>query len=143
MILDWFLVGNTGICFNFYAPFRVEQRGDDNHGSGGTDETEKFAVDAAGGLPVFGASEVHTGTVDMFDGASGVFEGRGDKGEALIGLFGDVRLVCTNRAGAGDMNVIADTDGAGEADHRLEGRGAGDIASKCHVNWMLQSRDIG
>lgn len=65
----------------------------------------------------------------MFDGASSVFEGRGDKGQALIGLFGDVGVVCTNRAGAGDVDVIADADGARKADNGLEGGCAWDICA--------------
>ena len=123
---------DVGVGFDFYAPFGVEQRGDDDHGGGGADEAEELAVDAAGGLPVFGVGEVHAGAVDVFEGAAGVFERGGDEGEALVGLFGDVGVVCAYGAGAGDVDVVADADGAGETDDGLEGRGAGDVGAVGH-----------
>jgi hypothetical protein len=93
MILDWFLVRNTSVGFDFYTPIWVEEGGYDDHGGGGTDEAEEFAVYAAGGFPVFGMGEVHAGAVDVLDGAAGVFKCGGDQGEALVGLFGDVGFV--------------------------------------------------
>jgi hypothetical protein len=132
MILDWFLVRNPSVGFDFYAPFGVEQGGDHDHSGGGTDEAEEFAVDAAGGLPVFGVGEIHAGAVDVLNGAAGVLERGGDEGEALVGLFGDVGLVCAYRARTGDMDVVANADGAGEADNGLEGAGAGDVPAVGH-----------
>src|SRR5258708_38868896 len=105
MILDWFLIWNTSVGFDFYTPFWVEQGGDHDHGGGGTDEAEELAVDAAGGLPVFSVGEVHAGAVDVLDGAARVLEGCGDEGEALVGLFGGVSLIRAHRACAGDMEV--------------------------------------
>ena len=136
MILDWFLVRNTSVGFDFYTPFGVEEGGYHDHGGGRTDEAEELAVDAAGGLPVFGTSEVHAGAVDVLDGTAGLLECGGDEGEALVGLFGDVGVVCAYGAGAGDVDVVADADGAGEADDGLEGRGAGDVGAVAHEGWM-------
>ena len=44
----------------------------------GYELTEELAVDAAGGLPVFGVGEIHASAIDVFDGAAGISEGRGD-----------------------------------------------------------------
>jgi len=142
MILDWFLVRNASVGFDFYAPFGVEQRGDHDHGGGGTDEAEELAVDAAGRLPVCGVGEVHAGAVDVLDGTAGVLERGGDESEALVGLFGDVGLICAYRAGAGDVDVIADADSAGEADDRLEGAGAGDVPAVGHISYGIAGRRV-
>src|SRR5258708_19816012 len=120
MILDWFLIWNTSVGFDFYTPFWVEQGGDHDHGGGGTDEAEELAVDAAGGLPVLSVGEVHAGAVDVLDGAAGVLERGGDEGEALFCLLGDVGFVGAHGAGAGDVDLVAHADGSGEANHRLE-----------------------
>jgi hypothetical protein len=132
MILDWFLIRNTGVSFDFYAPLRVEQGGYHDHGGGGTDEAKEFAVDAAGCLPVLGVGEVHAGAVDVLDGTARVLKCGGDEGEALVGLFGYVGLVRAYGAGARDVDLVADADGAGEADDGFEGRGAGDICAFGH-----------
>src|SRR5438067_2060643 len=121
MILDWFLIWNASVRFYFDPPVRVEEGGYDDHGGGGTDDSEDLAVDVAGGLPVFSAGEVHAGAVDMLDGTAGVFECCGDEGEALASLFGDIGLIGADGTGAGDMDLVADSDGAGEADDGLEG----------------------
>jgi len=91
-------------------------------------------VDAAGLLPVVDVSEVHAGAIDVVDGAAGVGEGSGDEGEALLGLIGDAGVVGSDGAGAGDMNVIADADGSGEADDGFEGEVPG-----CSVGWRMMS----
>ena len=78
MILDWFLIWNASVGFDFYAPLWVKQSGDDNHGGRRTDEAEEPAVDAAGSLPVFGVGKIDPSAVDVFDGDAGIFEGRGD-----------------------------------------------------------------
>ena len=145
MILDWFLLWNAGVGFDFDAPVWVEQGGDDDHGGGGADEAEELAVDAAGGLPVFGVGEVDAGAVDVLDGTAGVFECGGDEGEALVGLFGDVGVVGADGAGAGDVDMVADADGAGEADDGLEGRWCRGCWcvwswSWMHVIWLNQAR---
>jgi hypothetical protein len=130
------LFGNAGIGFNLNAPIWVEQTGDDDHGGGGKDDAEEFAVDSAGRLPVFDVREIHAGAVDVLDGRAGVFESGGDEGEALVGLFGDVGVIGTNGASAGDVDVVADADRAGETDDGLEGRCAGDVRAFGHVSWM-------
>jgi hypothetical protein len=132
MILDWFLIWNASVGFDFYSPIWVEQGGYDDHGGGGTDEAEELPVDAACGLPVFSVGEIHAGAVDVLDGTACVLERGGDEGEALVGLFGDVGVVCAYGPGAGDVDVVADADGAGEADDGLEGRGAGDVGAFGH-----------
>jgi hypothetical protein len=48
----------------------------------------------------------------MFDGRASVLECCRDDGEALVGLFGYVLVVRANRASSGDVNLIADSDGA-------------------------------
>ena len=143
MILDWFPIWNTSVRFDFYAPVWVEEGRDDDHGGGRADEPEELAVDAAGGLPVFCASEVHSRAVDVFDGAAGVLESSGDKGEALVGLFGDVGVVRPNRAGAGDMDEVADAHGAGEANDGLEGRCACDVFASLSFLWVLRWMLVG
>src|ERR1700677_3929294 len=133
MILDWFPIWNASVRFDFNAPVWIEQGGDDDHGGGRADEAEELTVDAAGWLPVLGVGEVHAGAVDVFEGTTSVLEGGGDKGETLVGLFGDVGDVGTNGTGARDVDMIADPDGAREADDGLEGRGAGDVLAIGHV----------
>ena len=136
MILDWFLIWNASVRFDFYSPFGVEKGGYHDHGGGGTDEAEEPAVDAAGGLPVFGVGEVHASAVDVLDGTAGVLECGGDEGEALVGLFGDVSFVRAYWTGARNVDVVADADGAGEADDGLERRGAGDVGAFGHESSM-------
>src|SRR6266567_4015123 len=123
------LVGNAGICLNFYAPAGVEELLDDDHGGGGTDDGEELAMDAADDLPVVSVGEVHAGAVDVLDGGAGVLESGGDDVEALFGLRSDVSVVCADGASAGDVNFIADADGAGEADDGLVGGGTGDVGA--------------
>jgi hypothetical protein len=72
MILDWFILWNASVRFDFYSPIWIEEGGYNDHSGGGTDEAEEPAVDAAGGLPVFGVGEIHSGAVDVLDGAAGV-----------------------------------------------------------------------
>lgn len=112
MILDWFLIWNASVSFDFYAPFRVEQRGDNDHGGGGSDETEELAMDTTGDLPVFGVGEIHASAVDVLEGTASVFEGGGDEREALVGLLGDVGFVGADWASAGDVDVVTDADGS-------------------------------
>jgi hypothetical protein len=78
MILDSFLVWNASVGFDFYTPFGIEERGYHDHGGRGTDVGEELAVNAAGGLPVFGVGEVHAGAIDVLDGGAGVLECGGD-----------------------------------------------------------------
>ena len=86
-------------------------------------------MDVAGDFPVLSMGEVHAGAIDMLDGGAGVFEGSGDEEEALLGLLGDVAVVCADWTGAGDVDVVAEADGSGEADDGLVGRCAGDIGA--------------
>src|SRR5258708_39321462 len=141
MILDWILVRNAGVGFDFYTPSGVEEGGYDDHGGCGTDESEELAVDAAGGLPVIGVGEVHASAVDVLEGAACVLECGCDEGQALAGLFGDVGFIRAYGAGAGDVDVVADADGAGEADDGLEGRGAGDVGAFGHGRWIPEDSE--
>jgi hypothetical protein len=120
---------DLGIGFNLNAPGRVEKSGDDDHRGSGTDEGEELAVNLGGGLPVRGMGEVDAGAVDVLDGAARLFEGGGDKGEALVGLLEDIGCVGADGAGAGDVDLVADADSSGETDDGLEGRCAGDVGS--------------
>src|ERR1700733_4327232 len=126
-------VGDAGVGFDLDTPCGVEQRSNDDHSGGGTNEAEEFAVDAACRLPVFGPGEVHAGAVDVLDGAACVLEGCGDEGKALVGLLGDICLVRAYRAGAGDVDEVADADGAREADDRFKRAGAGDVGAGCSL----------
>ena len=121
MILDWFPIRNASVCFDFYSPVWIEEGGDHDHGGGGPNQAEELAVNATGGLPVFRASEVHTSAIDMLDGAAALFKSCLDDGEALVRLCGDVAFIAADRAGAGDVDVIADAYSPGESDDRLEG----------------------
>src|SRR5260370_41953359 len=105
MILDCFVLWNASVCFDFYSPVWIEEGGYHDHGGGGANQAEELAVDAAGGLPVFRAGEVHASAIDVFYGTAGVLECRGDEGEALVGLFGYVGLIGAYGAGAGDVNL--------------------------------------
>ena len=132
-------VGDFCIGFDLDAPRGVEESSDDDHGGCRTDEGEEFAVDLGGGLPVLGAGEVDAGAVDVLDGAAGLFEREGDEGEALVGLLGDVGVVGTYGAGAGDVDLVADADGSGEADGLLVWRCAGDVRADRHRDILCGS----
>jgi hypothetical protein len=119
--------GNAGVGFDFDLPGGGEESGDDDHRGGGTNGGEELAVDTAYGFPVGGAGEVDAGAVDVLDGAAGLLESGGDEGEALGSLLGCIGCVGSDRAGSGDVDVVADADGAGEADDGLVGAGAGDV----------------
>ena len=123
------LPGDAGIGFDLDAPGGVEQGGDYDHGGGGADEREEFAVDPPGDFPVLGVGEIDACAVDVLDGAAGVFERGGDEGEALLCLLGDVCVVGADGGGTGDVDFVADADGSGEADDGLEGAGAGDVGA--------------
>jgi hypothetical protein len=135
------LFGDEGVGFDLDLPGGVEQGGDDDHGGGGPGDGEELAVDAAHGLPVAGAGEVDAGAVDVLDGAAGLFEGGSHEGEALVGLIGDIGFIGSDGAGSGDVDVIADADGAGEANDGLVGAGAGDVLAMAHGSWMRRSLD--
>jgi hypothetical protein len=122
-------VWDAGVGFDLDAPFGVEQRSDDDHGGSGENEAEEFAVDASGRLPVFGSGEVHASAVDVLDRAARVFEGCCYEGQALIGLLGDICVVRAYRAGAGDVDEVADANGAREADDRLKRTSAGNVGT--------------
>jgi len=125
------LFGDAGVGFDLDAPLGVEQCGDDDHSGGRPGERKKLAMYAAGCLPIFGVGEIHAGAVDVLNGAARSFERRGDDGETLISLLSDIGLVRAYRTGAGDVDVVADADGAGEADDGFKGAGAGNVGAGC------------
>jgi len=53
-------------------------------------------MDAANDLPIVRVGEVDAGAVDVLDGGAGVLESGGDDGKALLGLLGDVAVVCAD-----------------------------------------------
>jgi hypothetical protein len=57
-----------------------------------------------------------------------------------VGLLRYLRRVCADGAGAGDMNLVADANGAGEADDRLERRGAGNVFAGHIFAWNVLSK---
>ena len=65
----------------------------------------------------------------MLDGGTCVFECRGDDVEALLCLLGDVAVICADGAGAGDVDVVADADSAGETNDGLIRGCAGDVGA--------------
>jgi hypothetical protein len=105
------LLRNPGVGFNLDSPLRVQKGCNDHHRGSRTDETEEFAVYAASGLPVLNMGQIHAGTVDVFEGAPGVFQGGSDEGKTLIGLLGDVAIVCANGTRSGDVDMVADAYG--------------------------------
>jgi hypothetical protein len=125
------LFGNPGVGFNLNSPLWVEKRRDDDHRGGRPDEAKEFAMNAAGGLPVFDLGEVHTSAVDVLERASGVFQSGSDEGKALICLQGHVAIVSANRPGTGDVDLIPDTYCSRETDNWFEGRCAWDVFA-CH-----------
>lgn len=130
------LIGDVGVGFDFDHPFGVEEAADDEHGGSGKDEREEFAMDAGDRLPVCCVCEEDACAVDVLDGGAGLFEGFGDEGEALIGLGGGIFVLAADWPGAGDVDVIADADGSGEADDGLVWAGAGNVGAGCHAGWM-------
>ena len=46
-----------------------------------------------------------------------------------------VQIVCADRAGSGEVNGVADANGAREADDRLVGRGAGNVFAS-HIDYF-------
>jgi hypothetical protein len=114
--------------FDFDGPEGVEQSGDD-HGGGGTDGAEGFAVGAAYGFPVLGAGEKDAGADDVGEGGPGLGEGSFDELEDVAGLVGRGEIFSADGAGAGDVDGIADANGAGETDDGLVGAGAGDVGA--------------
>ena len=72
-------------------------------------------MDAAYDLPVLSAGEEHAGAVDVLEGGACILERGGDECEALVGLLGDIEIVGPDGPCSGDMNLIADANGAGEA----------------------------
>jgi len=59
------------------------------------------------------------------------------EGEDGAGLFGGGEIVCTYGTCAGDVDDVADADGAGEADDGFVGRGAGDVLAVCAHGDMI------
>jgi hypothetical protein len=124
------LVGNVGVRLNFYAPVWIEEFLNDDHSGGGADDGEEFSVDAAGALPVAGVGQEHARAVDVLDGGASVFECGGDDVQTLLGLLRNVAVVCTDGPCSGDVDVVADADGTGEADDGLVGRRTGNILTR-------------
>src|ERR1700730_7215159 len=126
------LVGNESVGFDFDSPGRIEQSGDHDHRGGGADGAEELTVDAAGLLPVLRMGEVDAGAVDVVEGAAALLQGSGDEIEALGGWGRQLGSLRGARAGSGDVDLVADADGAGEADDGLIGGGAGDVGAEGH-----------
>jgi hypothetical protein len=87
-------------------------------------------VGAADLFPVLDADDEHAGAVDVLEGGSGFFEGCLDDGQRCAGLVGGRGVFGAYGAGAGDVNVVAEAHGSGEADDGLEGAGAWDVGAR-------------
>jgi len=80
-------LGEDCFGFDFYAPLGVEEGGYD-HGGGGADGSEDFAMSAAYFFPVLGMGEEDAGADDMLEGGSGLGESGFDEFEDGAGLLG-------------------------------------------------------
>jgi hypothetical protein len=79
------------------------------------------------GFPVFGVGEIHAGADDVVERGAGALEDFGGNFEDAAGLSCYVGFVCADRAGAGDVDGVADANGAGEADDGFVGGCAGEV----------------
>jgi hypothetical protein len=82
---------------------------------------EDFAVDLAYGFPVFSVGEVDTCADYVCEGSSSALEDGLDEGEDFAGLCGGVGFIGAYRAGARDVDGVADAHGSGEADDGFVG----------------------
>jgi len=100
-------------------------------------------VNLADNLPVMSVGKVHAGAVDVLDGRARIFECRGNDAEALLGLLSDVAVIRSDRARAGNVDVIADANCAGEANDGLVRGCAGDVGAgheeNCRLYWNCLS----
>src|SRR5580765_3099564 len=126
------LAGNMCVGLDLDTPARVEEFLDDDHSRSRPRDGEEPAVDAANGLPVFGASEKHARAVDVLDRGTGTLECRSDDRKALLGLCGHIGIICTYRPSAGDMDLAADAHSTRESNDGFVGRGAGDVCALRH-----------
>src|SRR6185437_814000 len=126
--------GKDGFGFDLDAPPGIEELFDDDHGGGGTDAGEDLAVGAADLLPVFGVGEIYAGADDVLEGGTGGLQRGFDELEAGAGLVGGREVFRADGAGAGDVDHVADADGAREADDGFVGRCAGNVRAGHEVD---------
>ncbi len=124
------LAGNVSVGFDLDAPLWVEQRGDDHHGGLRGRMMPKYLPWMSPTISQSSARvRYNPGAVDVLDGAASLLDSCSDDGEALVGLSGYIGFIGADWAGAGDVDMVADADGAGEADDGLEGAGSGDVCA--------------
>ncbi len=83
--------------------------------------------------PVLCAGEEHAGADDVLEAGAGLGEGFLDEAEDDAGLLGGGEIFSAYRAGAGDVDDVADANSAREADDGFVRRGAGDIVTSGHI----------
>ena len=89
---------------------------------GGPDGAEDFAMGAADFFPVFRVSEEHAGAEDVSEGGAGLDESFFDEAENNASLLAGGEVFCADGPGAGDVDDVADADGARESDDGFVGR---------------------
>lgn len=124
---DRFYSGDDGFGLDLDAPLRVEQLFDGDHGGCGADVGEDLAVGTPDLLPVLGMGEVDARADNVLERGAGVVECGLDELEDGASLVGGGEIVGADRAGSGDVDDVADANGARETDDGLVGRCAGDV----------------
>ena len=85
--------------------------------------SEDLSVGAADALEVVGPHQVDAGADDVRERGARLLEGGADDLEAApglaVGVLGRIGAVGHDGRGAGHVHVLADADGAGEADDGL------------------------
>ena len=126
--------GKDGFGLDLDAPFGIQQFFDDDHSGGGTDVGEDLSVGAADLLPVLGVCDVDAGANDLLEPSAGGLKRGLDELEAGAGLVGGRGVFCADGASAGDVDDVANADGARETDDGLEGRCARDVRAVHEVD---------
>jgi len=103
--------------------------GHDEHGGGGADFAEEFAVDAAYGFPVGGLGEVDTGANHVYERCAGADEDFSGDSDDYAGLDFYVGIICAHGASAGNIDMVVNAHGAREADNGFVGGRAGEVIS--------------
>jgi len=91
-------------------------------------------MNAAYGLPIFGMGQEHPCPDDILEAGASLGKRNGGQFKDAACLAGDIQIVGAGWAGSREVNNIADSNGAGEADDWLVGRGTTDILTHGFLN---------
>lgn len=128
----FYLEFDDGVGLDFYQDFGGYKFADFNHGGGGTNVLEEFAVGPADFFPVGDVGDEHTSAYDVFQAGTGAgesgFEVADDLGGLRVGIAdADDFAVRASGGGTGDADEVADADGAGVAHNGFPGSAGGEV----------------